>query len=56
LSAVGDAFNSPEQRNAIKAMGQYSITTSELSLINGAKLLANTLAQGMQAQLKYSCY
>ncbi|MEI2582670.1 S-layer family protein [Scytonema sp. PRP1] len=47
FSSVGDRFDSPEQRNAIKGNGgNIQITTPQLSLTNGAALVASTLGQG----------
>ncbi len=47
FSSVGDVKDSPEQRNAIKGNGgNIQITTPQLSLTNGAQLVAVTLGQG----------
>jgi filamentous hemagglutinin family protein len=53
LSSIGDVGDSPEQRNAIKGNGgNIQITTSELSLTNGAGLQTSTFAQGNAGTIK----
>ncbi|MBW4624675.1 MAG: filamentous hemagglutinin N-terminal domain-containing protein [Brasilonema octagenarum HA4186-MV1] len=52
-SNVGDVKDTPEQRNAIKGNGgNIEITTSQLSVTNGAALEASTFAQGNAGTIK----
>ena len=47
FSSVGSVNDSPEQRNAVKGSGgNIQITSPQLSLTNGAELVASTLGQG----------